>query len=331
VASIAAPVAMPTEPHHALRRPDVFLGAQGLVGPHELGLGLWWTQFFVGPAVPFVLGFTAAAAYSRINGSDAVGASAGVSLVLPLVRRFTIGATPAALRLGCDTSFKSCAPDVGATLGVLVIPLGDATWVGLEGPSWSWTSREVGNTWLGVSFGWSHERALEPQSPGAEAVASWHPPRPEEVSAYRETRSTRVVYLATTVVSQTDNQFVGLGLAWRLDRDGWNRRSGLAPGLQLEIDQGRIDGPESGGGVAVAPTLWAYLMPSRLALTATPALLRVGALAGSAVGADVAARAGVVLDLGRLELSVDSPPLSYVEQSRWHALPFTMRLGLMLD
>jgi len=46
---------------------------------------------------------------------------------------------------------------------------------------------------------------------------------------------------------------------------------------------------------------------------------------------DVAARAGVVLEVGRLEVAVDSPPLSYVSTARWHALPITVRLGLRLD
>ena len=34
---------------------------------------------------------------------------------------------------------------------------------------------------------------------------------------------------------------------------------------------------------------------------------------------------------GRLDLVVDSPPLSYVSTARWHALPFTVRLGMRLD
>jgi hypothetical protein len=45
----------------------------------------------------------------------------------------------------------------------------------------------------------------------------------------------------------------------------------------------------------------------------------------------VAGRAGIVVEVGRLEVAVDSPPLSYVSQARWQALPFTVRLGLQLD
>ena len=60
-------------------------------------------------------------------------------------------------------------------------------------------------------------------------------------------------------------------------------------------------------------------------------MIRVGAFADRAVAFDVAGRAGIALELGRLELEVDSPPLSYVSQARWHALPITMRLGLRTE
>ena len=75
----------------------------------------------------------------------------------------------------------------------------------------------------------------------------------------------------------------------------------------------------------------AYVVSDRLALTGTPALIRVGAFADRAVAFDVAARAGLALEVGRVELEADSPPLSYVSQSRWHSLPFTMRLGLRFE
>lgn len=83
--------------------------------------------------------------------------------------------------------------------------------------------------------------------------------------------------------------------------------------------------------MAVAPTLRAYLIPNRLAVTATPALVRVGAWGERPLGVDVAARAGVALEVGQLDNAVDSPPLSYVSQARWHALPFSIRLGLRLN
>ena len=329
--SVEAPAELPTEQRSPLPRPTVFLGAQGVLGPRTLGVGTWGAKLFVGPATPFALGVTGGAAYARSGGVGNLGATVNLSLLLPLVRRFTIGAAPAGLHVVCDTHFNSCAPDAVATLGVLIVPLGTATWLAFEGPRWSWTKRTISDSWLGLSFGWSHERVPRRELPGAEAVASWDPPRPDEVRAFRHTRSTRAIYLATTAVSGPDNRWLGVGLDWRLDRDIWDRRAGFAPGVQVEVDGGRIDQPGPGGVVAIAPTLRAYLMPNRLAVTATPALVRVGALAGDAVGVDVAGRAGIALELGRLELAVDSPPLSYLSRARWHALPISFRLGMRLD
>ncbi len=331
LASVAAPAVLPDAPASPRRRSDVFVGAQAIGGDHTLGGGLWGAKLFFGLTTPFVLGFTGGAAYSRADGVGQIVAGTNLALLLPLVRRFTIGAAPIGVRLVCDVRFESCLPDVVAGLGVLLIPLGDATWLGVEGPSWSWTERAIGRSWAGLSFGWSHERIDRHDPPAPDAVATWDPPRVEDVHAFRSAGSTRTVYFAATTISQPENTFAGFGLEWRRDRDVWNRRAGFAPGVQLEIDGGRIDQPSPGGGAAVAPVVRAYLLPNRLAVTATPALVRVGAIAGKALGADVAARAGVALEVGRLDLVVDSPPLSYVSTARWHALPFTVRLGMRLD
>ena len=331
LASVHAPAALPAAPAAPLRRSDVFVGAQGSIGDHLLGGGLWGAKLFLGLTTPFVLGLTSGVAYSSVDGAAQVGAGVNLALLLPLVRRLTIGAAPAGVRVVCDTHFESCKPDVVAGLGVLLVPLSDATWLGVEGPRWSWTERSVGRQWVGLAFGWSHERLERHAPPGAEAVAAWDPPRIDEVHAFRSARSTRAVYLAATAISRPENAFAGVGFEWRRDRDVWDRRAGLAPGLQVEVDGGRIEDDDPGGGVAVAPTLRAYLLPSRLAVNATPALVRAGALAGHALAVDVAGRAGVVLEVGRLELAVDSPPLSYVSTARWHALPITVRLGMRLD
>ena len=71
--------------------------------------------------------------------------------------------------------------------------------------------------------------------------------------------------------------------------------------------------------------------PIALWLGATPAALRVGALDGQSIGVDVAAALALGLILGRLELAVESPSLSYVSRDRWHALPIPVRLGLLWD
>jgi hypothetical protein len=331
VPSVEAPVELPDQHWSPLARPDVFVGVQGLAGAHAAGIGGWGGRFLFGPATPFALGVLGAAGYARSDGAGSVSAAANMSLLLPIIRRFTIGAAPAGLRVACNTHLRGCVADATATLGTLIIPVGDSLWLGLEGPTWSWTQREIGRTWAGLAVGWSHEDRPRPDPPGPEAVATWDPPRPEEVRSYRHTRFSRAVYLAATAVSRPENEFVGAGLDLSFDRDGWDRRAGFAPGAQIEVDGGAIDGAARGGALAVAPTVRAYLTPDRLALTATPALVRVGALGGRAVGADVAARAGLLLDFGRLVIAADSPPLSYVAQSRWHALPFTVRLGLRLD
>jgi hypothetical protein len=329
--SVHAPAELPAAPPDPLRRSDVFVGAQGILGDHRLGGGLWGAKLFLGPATPFVLGLTSGVAYTRADGAGQLGAGTELALLLPLVRRFTIGAAPIGVRVACDTHFESCRADAVASLGVLLVPLGDAVWLGIEGPRWSWTERAIGDSWVGLSFGWSHERIGRSDPPGADAIATWDPPRIDEVRSFRSARSTRTIYLAATAVSQRENSFAGFGFEWRRDRDVWDRRAGLAPGVQVEVDGGRIENDAPGGGLAVAPTLRAYLLPGRLAVNATPALVRVGALAGRALAVDVAARGGVALEVGRLELAVDSPPLSYVSTARWHALPITVRLGMRLD
>ena len=70
-----------------------------------------------------------------------------------------------------------------------------------------------------------------------------------------------------------------------------------------------------------------------LALHAVPGTgpPEISGRADRAVAVDVAGRAGIALDLGRLELEAESPPLSSVSRDRWSALPITMRLGLLFD
>jgi hypothetical protein len=329
--SVAVAPELPGGPQSALPRPDVFVGAQGIVGAHMLGTGLWGARLFMGPASPFLLALGGGAGISRFDGVGQLGAFAQMGLLLPLVRRFTIGVAPAGVQLVCSTHLESCRADAVATLGELLIPLGSTAWLGIEGPRWSWTDRTIGPAWLGVAFGWSHEVLPRFEPPGPDAVATWDPPRPDEVRSYRHTRSSRAVFLATTVASGPANGFVGAGLEWRWDRDRWDRRAGLAPGLQVELDAGRIDSADPGSSLAVAPTLWVYLLPNHLAVTATPALIRAGVFADRAVAFDVAGRAGIALELGRLELEADTPPLSYVSQERWHTLPITIQLGLRTD
>jgi hypothetical protein len=312
-------------------RPDVFLGALASVKEGGWGAGVWGARLFIGPALPFALSVTAGAVYSRVDAVNSLGATAGVGLLLPLVRRFAIGASPAGVQVQCNTRFGACTVDTVATVGNLLVPMGEKFWMGIEGPRWSWTDRAFNGTWVGLGFGWTGERLPEVDASAKDAAAGWSPPRPDEVEAFRRSRGTFLIFAAASAASTADNEVVGAGLGWRLDHDRWDHRSGLAPGMEVEIDGGAINANPHAGALTVAPFLAAYLVPDRLSVRVIPALLQVGAVTGHGFGADVAGRAGIVFDAGNVELGVDSPPLSYLSRQRWHELPISVRLGLMFD
>jgi hypothetical protein len=72
-------------------------------------------------------------------------------------------------------------------------------------------------------------------------------------------------------------------------------------------------------------------VPDRVWVGGSPAALRVGVLDGQTIGADVAGVLALGLIVGRMEVTVESPSLSYVARDRWHALPIAVRLGLLWD
>lgn len=312
-------------------RADVFVGALASAKDGGWGLGVWGARLLLGPAIPFALTISGGAGYSRVDGVGAVGATAGVGLLLPLVRRIAIGALPAGIQVQCNIAFESCAVDGVATVGNLLVPLGEAFWLGIEGPRWSWSDRAFTGTWVGVGLGWTHERRPEEEASAKDAVVVWNPPRPDQVRAFRRSRGTLVAFAAATAASTADNEFVGGGLTWRLDHDRCNRRAGAALGVEIEVDQGVINGTAHAGALSVAPLFAAYLVPDRLALTVVPALLQIGNVTGQGFGVDVGGRAGIAFDAGKVELAVDSPPISYLSLQRWHTLPITVRLGLLFD
>ena len=325
-------VEVPSEPESPPPLPSLFIGAQVSGGPNVRRVGLWASRFLLGPTLPFVFAPTLGVNYARESGHPRLGAAGGVAVFLPLAGRVAIGATPAGLFLSCGgAQTEPCSADVVARLGNLVIPLGHTTWLGVEGPVWSWNERRIGDTWGGLAFGWSHEQLPEPPEFAPDVIASWDPPRPEAVVAYRSSRTTQVVYLANTAGSTQQNQFLGVGLEARLDHDRWDHHAGFGPALQWEVDAGNIEGSGGGGTLGLAPIARYYLVRDRIAVSATPALVRIGTLAHQTFAADVAARAGIALDLSKIELSVDTPPLSYIAQSRWHALPITVRLGVLVN
>jgi hypothetical protein len=285
-------------------RPDLFLGGVASARDGGWGLGVWGAALLLGPAIPFALTLSGGAGYSRSQSAGALGARAGVGLLLPLVRRFSIGASPAGVLVQCDTAFRGCAADAVATVGNLLVPLGEQLWLGIEGPSWSWTERAFTGTWVGLGFGWTHERRPAADPSASDAALTWSPPRVEDVAAFRRSRGSLQAFAAATTASTADNQFIGGGLTWRLDRDRWNRRAGAAPGATLEIDEGVINGTPNASALSVAPLLTVYLLPNRLALTIVPALLQIGDVTRRRFGADLSARAGITFDVGQVELSV---------------------------
>jgi hypothetical protein len=309
-------------------RADTFLGAQAGVASDGWGAGAWGARLFYGPAVPFALALAAGAVFNRRSAGDGVTGAIGLGLYLPLIRRFSIGATPAGVALGCDTRFADCDATAFATLGDLLVPLPHSLWLGVQGPRWSWNERALRGPVVAVALGWSHEQAPRGDPAGPAAATAWDPPAPAEVVAYRSSRTTWLFFVAATAASTSQNQWVSGGAEVRRDRDRWNRRAGWAPALSLAVGGGTTYGT-TGANAALAPVMRFYVVPDRVWIGAAPAVLRVGALAGRTLGADVAGVAAAGLIVGKLELSVESPPLSYVSRDRWYAHPVSVRLGLV--
>jgi hypothetical protein len=303
---------------------------QGSIARDGWGTGAWAGQLFYGPTLPFALALTAGAGFDRRGGSGAVVGALGLSIYLPVIRRFAIGVTPAGVALRCDTRFETCDATLVATLGELLIRLPHSAWLGLQGPRWSWNERALRGPIAALALGWSHEMTPPEGRAGPNAVTTWNPPAPEEVSGYRMGSTSWLFFLAATAASTSQNQWVGGGVELRRDRDRWDRRAGWAPAVSLAAATGTTDGTR-GGTLSLAPILRFYLVPNRIWLGATPVALRVGALDRQSYGVDVAGVAALGLIVGRLELTVESPPLSYVSRDRWHAIPVPMRLGLLFD
>jgi hypothetical protein len=318
-------------PYQPPPRPDIMVGALvSFLHDRGFGVDLWGGRLFFAPAAPFALALLGAAGYSRADGVGHVGAGLELGLLLPLVRRFAIGLEPAGFAVTCDSSVNHCTGEAFATLGQLLIPVGRAAWLGVLGPRFSWQTRSFEGRWFGLGLGWAYESLPSLPKHAEEDMRAWNPPSFGEVRAYRMSRTTELLYVAATALSTADNQAVGGGLEVRWNLDRWNRRAGLAPAIGLEIARGTVQGA-LGNTLGILPTLRAYVMPDRLAGVVVPALVRVGTMDQHSTAADVAGRVGVALDIGRVEVEVDSPPLSYVSMSRWDARPFSVRLGVWFE
>jgi hypothetical protein len=312
-------------------RTDLFLGVRGSLGRHgEWGTSLWGSRLFFGPAVPFALLLSGGAGYEHVSTGGQLTGALGLGLALPLIRRFTIGFAPAGLAVTCDVHLAHCAPILYATLGVLVIPLPASMWLGLEGPRWSWNDRALVGPVFALSLGWSHEDTPHAPPPDEASARAWSPPAPAEVSAYRAAPVTWALSLAATAGSTADNEWLGGQFDLRWDRDRWDRRAGIGPAVSLSIARGTIDGAHA-SAVTLAPSLYWYVLADKLAAAATPVALRVDAPDGHEPRFDAIGLLSIIIDVARVEVAVDSPPLSYVSTARWHALPLAVRLGLLLE
>jgi len=313
-----------------LPRVDEFLGVQGNLAQDGWGVGPWAARLFYGPAVPFALMLTGGVAVNRQSGEEGLTAAAGLGLALPIVRRLSIGGSPVLVALRCTTGFEACKVGLFATLGDVIIPLPGSLWLGIQGPRWSWDERAVRGPLVGVSVGWSHEHHPDRPTVPTEVGQEWDPPRPEEVRAYRHGSMSWLVFFSATAKSTDDNRWVSGGLELRRDLDPWDRRAGWSAALAVSAVHGTTDG-SAGNVLAVAPVARVYLVARRLSVAATPGLVRVGSLAGESVGVDVGGQLSLALTVARVELSLQSPPLSYVSPSRRHTLPLSIRLGLLFD
>jgi hypothetical protein len=104
----------------------------------------------------------------------------------------------------------------------------------------------------------------------------------------------------------------------------------LGAGGALSVARGTIDGAHA-SAVTLAPSLYWFVVPNRLGAAATPVALRVDVPDGHRPRADAIGLFSILFDIARVEVAVDSPPLSYVSTTRWHGLPLAIRLGLLLE
>ena len=230
----------------ALPRPDVFVGAQGVVGAHSWGRGPLGRAALRGTGRRRSCSGSAAPAGSTgATASTSWRGTAQLSLLLPLVRRFTIGAAPAGLQLACDDALRVAArptwwrPSASSWSRSATRP----GWAsrGRAGPGPSGRSVRLG---FGLALGWSHEKvprldAAAPPKPSPPGIR----PRPDEVSVLpphpldprRLPGDDRGVAAPTTRSSASGSTGASIATA------GIGAPAS-PPELQIEIDAGRIDG-----------------------------------------------------------------------------------------
>jgi hypothetical protein len=174
-------------------------------------------------------------------------------------------------------------------------------------------------------------RSLEPEA-GQE---TW---KPAPLGAtYRRRSTTILVHVAgaTVIPDARQGAYSIGGLEVLFDRDRWNRRAGFALGARADTEYRPTEDGQHYGAVA-SPVARFYLVPNRLALEADPAMIDAGALRRSdghvEASFDAALGGGVAaIPVGRVELDLETPRLSYRTGARVPGTSLGLRFGLALE
>ena len=222
----------------------VRLGAQAINRDYKLGGGLWGAKLFFGPDDAVRPRVHGGAAYSRADGVGQIVAGTNLALLLPLVRRFTIGAAPIGVRLVCDMHFQLCR-GMWSPAWRLADPARRRDLAGRRrAPAGRGRTRAIS-----AVLGWPVVRLVvrairhRRDPPAPNALADWDPPPVADVHAFRSARLTRTVYMAATAISATQNTFAGFGLEWRWDRDVGTAAPGSRRGFSWRLTVAGLTGP----------------------------------------------------------------------------------------
>ena len=330
----AGPVSADLRPPEMSGRvmPNILLGLRGSppIRRDDWSVGLSLARMAPRRAlVPFLGRATAVLGYGRDRGVEQLFAGGELALLTPVLAQLALGGTPLSGQVACQPWLHDCDGDARATVvQAMIAPPHAHWWAELGGPSWSWLDRAWRGPRLSVSVGWNWDPVpkLRRRYPPPDG---WSPPD-LEAGPYRTTRHSWQIFLASSAGATETQSLLGGGIEVRRDRDQWDRRSGWVPGLRLDVAGGTVEGND-GAVLGLAATVRYYLVPGVLALVASPAVFTLGPQSGSHVAPDLAGRIGVAFAFGSIELSLDSPSLSYLSRDRWHARPLSARLGFFVD
>jgi hypothetical protein len=309
--------------------PDLFLGVRGRppLGDGRLaGALVLSTHQVVSNLLPFVPGETLELGTLTRASAPGLEVRASLDLDVPIFDRTIVAMSPIGFVLDCANARPSrCETDMRITPFRLRLVFARRVWVEATTPSYSWIARawridpslSVGWAWDLSAFVARHR--LRPRI----GDVPWDPP-PITMDKLRRSRVTRDLFAQASLLSTANDQTLGVGLAVRWDHDRWDRRSWFAPGLDVAAAHGTAGGRDVSLVTAAGSVRW--YVNRAFAITVAPLSASIGQGAGSTHW-DVGGLVGVSLIVGSLELSVDSPRLSY-RGDPWPArAQLTVRLG----